>query len=166
MLFESRETGQVLQKYWTILCECLSRLVTDKTRNLDAVLGTLATALVHYESPRHYEEAKTIFSDLLKRNSSNSTALVGLGMILEEQQEYDQALDFLNRALKINPNDIKILSEASWCHVLMGNHTKGRKGLENCLQLVTGVDAQSRELRAQLLWRIGTSIWNADGKTD
>ncbi|KAI5793819.1 hypothetical protein DFH27DRAFT_516715 [Peziza echinospora] len=150
ILFESRETGQVLQK------------------NLDAVLGTLATALVHYESPQHHEEAKGIFLDLLKRNSSNSTALVGLGMILEEQQEYDQALDFLNRALKINPNDIKILSEASWCQVLMGNHTKGRKGLENCLELVTGIDAQSRELRAQLLWRIGTSIWNADeeGRSD
>ena len=89
--------------------------------------------------------------------------MVGLGLILEEQGDYERALDFLMKALKLNQDSIKILSEASWCRVLMQDYEGGRQGLEKCFEQITGVDAQARELKAQVLWRIGTCIWNADG---
>ena len=138
-------------------------LTCGRYRNLDAITTTLATALIHYQSPRHHEEAKNFFDAVLKRNSSNSYALVGLGLILEEQQDYEGAMKLLTKALELNAGSTKILSEASWCHVLMGDYAKGKEGLDECLELITGFDAQSRELKAQVLWRMGTCIWNADG---
>lgn len=89
---------------------------------------------------------------------------MGLGLILEEQQDYGGALSCLSKALELKPDNAKILSEASWCRVLMQDYEEGREGLEKCLEQITGDDAQSRELKAQILWRIGTCIWNADGK--
>ena len=133
-------------------------------RNLDAITATLATSLIHYQSPKHHDEAKQYFDAILKRNKRNVTALVGSGLILEEQENYEGALECLSKALELNPDSIKILSEASWCHVLMQNYEEGREGLEKCIEQITGDDAQSRELKAQILWRIGTCIWNADGK--
>ena len=132
-------------------------------RNLDATTATLATALIHYQSPKYHEDAKKYFDGVLKRNKNNNTALVGLGLILQEQGDYERALEFLIKALRLNPDSMKILSEASWCRVLMQDYEEGREGLEECLEQISGVDAQARELKAQVLWRIGTCIWNADG---
>ena len=89
--------------------------------------------------------------------------MVGLGFILEEQGDYESALEFFMKALKLNPDSIKILSEASWCRILMQDYEGGREGLEKCLEQIAGVDTQARELKAQVLWRIGTCIWDADG---
>ncbi|KAF8464080.1 hypothetical protein BDZ91DRAFT_730696 [Kalaharituber pfeilii] len=145
------------------LCSSESRDIgISLQKNIDAITATLATSLIHYQSPKYHEEAKRLFEGILKRNDRNNTALVGLGLILEEQLDYDGALKFLTKALELDRDSTRILSEASWCRVLMGQYVEGREGLEECLKAVTGVDAQSRELKAQILWRIGTCIWNAD----
>ncbi|KAF8442581.1 hypothetical protein BGX38DRAFT_1096186 [Terfezia claveryi] len=146
LLAESKETGVILQ------------------RNLDSTTAILATALIHYQSPKYHQDAKMYFDGILKRNKNNITALVGLGLILQEQGDHERALEFLMKALKLNPDSTKILSEASWCRVLMQDYEGGEAGLEECLEKITGVDAQARELKAQVLWRIGTCIWNADAE--
>lgn len=139
--------------------------ITDKCphRNLHAVTATLATALIHYQSPKYHEEAKTYFDTIISRNETNITALVGIGFILEEQQDYERAFEYFTKALGYSPGSIKILSEASWCRVLMGDYLEGRKGLEECLQQITSEDPQLQEVEAQVLWRIGTCIWNSNG---
>ncbi|KAA8909787.1 hypothetical protein FN846DRAFT_941480 [Sphaerosporella brunnea] len=131
-------------------------------KNTDALIVTLATALIQYQAPKHHNEARTFFENVLKHNPSYGSALVGLGLILEEQCDYAGAVDLLNKALAKDPGNIRILAEAAWCNVLAGNHSIGQQGLEECLEKITGVDARSRDLKAQIIWRIGTSLWNAD----
>ncbi|RPA79124.1 hypothetical protein BJ508DRAFT_143997 [Ascobolus immersus RN42] len=128
----------------------------------DAFSVVLGNALVHYQSPKHHPEAKKLFEDVLTRNDSYGSALVGLGLILEEQQDYDGALEFLEKALENNGDDVKIRSEVAWVKVLMERFEEGLEELESCLELVTGKDAASRDLRAQILWRIGQGLWNSD----
>jgi superkiller protein 3 len=67
-----------------------------------------------------------------------------------------------------DPENVRIISEAAWCNVLQGHYGIGQQGLENCLPKITGNDPRSRDLKAQILWRIGTCIWNADeaGRAD
>jgi len=128
----------------------------------------LATSLVHYQTPKHHPEATTFFNDILQRSPSNSGALIGLGLILEEQGDYNGAANFLNKALEKDLDNYVVLSEASWCEILQGHYDIGRGQLERCLTLIEGTDPRSLELKAQVLWRIGSAIWDADvdGRSD
>ncbi|KAI5789864.1 hypothetical protein FPQ18DRAFT_38049 [Pyronema domesticum] len=148
--FESIKTGLAFQK------------------NQDALSVTLGTALIHFEAPKHHNEAKSHFEVVLQHNPNHGNALVGLGLILEEQGEYAGAVDLLNKAMAKDPENVRIISEAAWCNVLQGHYGIGQQGLENCLPKITGNDPRSRDLKAQILWRIGTCIWNADeaGRAD
>jgi tetratricopeptide (TPR) repeat protein len=120
--------------------------------------------LIQYQAPKHHNEARTHFEAVLKHNPAYGSALVGLGLILEEQGDYSGAVDLLNKALAKDPENVRILAEAAWCNVLDGNYSIGQEGLESSLAKITGVDARSRDLKAQILWRIGTCLWNADGE--
>jgi superkiller protein 3 len=64
----------------------------------DALSSTLATALVYYQAPRNHLEAKSIFQSILERKPQFTAALIGIGLVLEEEQEYQQAHDFLEKA--------------------------------------------------------------------
>lgn len=124
---------------------------------------TLATALIHYQPPKHHAEARTCFEKVLTRNRTYSPALVGLGLILEEQQDYTGAVDLLKKALELDPDNLKIKAEAAWCDILQGHYREGKDVLESCLESIVGIDPRSRDLKAQVLWRIGMAMWNGDG---
>lgn len=137
---------------------------TDEYRNYDALTVSLATALIHYESPKHHLEAKSLFETVLKHNTAHTSALVGLGLILEEQQDYSGGADLLHQALSRDPDNIRIKAEAAWCDVLQGNYEGGKEALESCLKGCIGTNVRSRDLKAQILWRIGSAMWDNEGK--
>ena len=131
---------------------------------LDAMRIILATALVHFQAPRHHPEARELFESVLHRRPSESSALIGIGLILEEQEEYVKAIDFFDRALKRN-SDPKIKAEAAWCKALNGDNAASLQELEACLPDMQGSDTPSKMLRSQTLYRVGMCIWNQDPST-
>ena len=145
-----------------------ARLLTQKGlagllfRNIqDALEITLATALVQYQTPRHHPEARELFDSILKRKPTNASALIGVGFILEEEEEYQDAINFLTRALE-RTSDVKIRAETAWCKSLVGDATAALSELEACLSLIKGSDPQSKLLKARTLYRIGMCIWTQD----
>ncbi|KAI9787609.1 MAG: Superkiller protein 3 [Geoglossum umbratile] len=131
-------------------------------RNIDAITITLATSLIHYESPKNHPEAKSYFENILKRTPTSTPALIGVGLILEEQEDYTGATDFLTRALAGDATNTRIKAEAAWCKALNGDYALGQEELESCLPEIEGTGSQARELKAQTLYRIGICIWNRD----
>lgn len=129
--------------------------------NLDAVNVILATALIHHQSPRNHPEARELFKAILKRKPTNSSALIGAGLILEEEEDYDGAADFLDRALKRGP-DVKVRAESAWCKALNGDWKTGLEDLEACLPDLEATDIRTKALRSQTLYRIGMCMWNLD----
>lgn len=125
---------------------------------LDIILGT---ALVQHLAPRYHPEARELFDNVLKRKPTTASALIGVGFILEEEEDYQNAIDFLNRALE-RTSDIKIKAEAAWCKSLVGDLEVGLSELEACLSIIKDSDSQTKALRAQILYRIGMCIWNRD----
>ena len=145
-----------------------ARLLTQRNlaglafRNIqDALEITLATALVQYQTPRHHPEARELFDNILKRKPTNTSALIGVGFILEEEEEYQDAIDFLTRALE-RTSDVKIRAETAWCKSLVGDATAALSELEACLSLIKGSDPQSKLLKARTLYRTGMCIWTQD----
>lgn len=130
-------------------------------RTADALNVSLATALIHYQAPRHHKEASEIFREVLTRNPENTGALIGLGLLLEEEGEFSRAGDFLRQALQSNPNNLRVVAEAAWCEVQQGHYDLGIGELKTCLDEVIGADPQSRDLRALVWWRIGSALWDS-----
>ena len=129
--------------------------------SFDAMKIILATALVYFQAPRHHPEAMELFQDVLHRKPIENSALIGIGLIHEEQEEYGKAIDFLDRALKRN-YDPKIKSEAAWCKALNGDKETSLHELEACLPDIEGSDRGAKLLRSQTLYRIGMCIWNME----
>ena len=128
-------------------------------RNIkDALHIILATALVHHRAPRHHPEAREIFSSILERKPTNSAALIGVGLILEEEEEYVDAVTFFEKALA-RTSDIKIKAEAAWCKVLNEQYELGMQELECCLEALKAQDNYSKHLQAQILHHIGVCMW-------
>lgn len=131
-------------------------------RNIsDAIITILATALVQYQSPLHHPEAKSYFENVLQHRPSDTSSLIGIGLILEEQGEYLEAIDFLNRSLELAP-DVRIKSEAAWCKALIGDYDTSLHELEACLPDMQGAHTRIKSLKSLTLYRIGTCLWERD----
>ncbi|MCJ1388954.1 Superkiller protein 3 [Xylographa bjoerkii] len=129
--------------------------------NLDAVNVLLATALIHYESPRNHPEARSLFETILERKPVNTSALIGLGLILEEEDDYAGAQHSLARALKQSTH-VKVKAEYAWCKAMTGDYETSLHELEACLPAIEKTDVKTKSLRAQTLYRIGMCIWNLE----
>jgi len=127
----------------------------------DALNIILATALVQHQAPRNHPEARELFENILHRKPASTSALIGVGLILEEEEEYADAITFLGRALERTP-EVKVRAEAAWCKALNGNRGLGLKELEACLAELKGLDASTKALRAQTLYRTGVCLWTLD----
>ncbi|KAF2427689.1 putative antiviral protein [Tothia fuscella] len=127
--------------------------------DLDAMNTMLGTALVRYQSPRHHAEAKTLFNDILKRKPQFTPALIGVGLVLEEEEEYKQAIDYLTQALERDPTNTRVGVEAAWCRALNGDLEGGLKELERLLEKI---EPEERDLRSETLYRIGKCQWDLD----
>lgn len=126
-------------------------------RNQDALNSNLATSLVFYQAPKNHPEAKAIFDEILGRRPTATAALLGLGLILEEQEDYKKASEFLEQASKRDPDNIQISAEAAWCRALVGDFAGGLESLKASLEALGRSEA--RELRALIHYRIGRCLW-------
>ncbi|KAK4192216.1 hypothetical protein QBC35DRAFT_399909 [Podospora australis] len=137
-----------------------SGLVFQNTE--DAFRLHLGTALVYYQSPRHHQEAKSLFDGVLAHDPTSTPAMIGVGLIFEEEEDYNEAIDFLERALQRDPNNIRVKSEAAWVKALKGDFEIARAELESCIPPLTKKGQNNKELLAQTQYRLGYCIWNLD----
>lgn len=127
--------------------------------NTDAMDTLLATGLVHYQTPRFHGEARTLFENILSRKTNFTPALIGVGLILEEDEEYVAAIDYLSKALKRDPKNARVGAELAWCRALDGDAQTGLTELERYLSIMP---AEAKDMRAETLYRIGKCQWDLD----
>lgn len=127
----------------------------------DSYLLSLGTALVYYQSPRHHAEAKSLFDQVLNHDDSSTPALIGVGLIYEEEEEYDEAIGFLSKALERDETNTRVRSEAAWVKALKGDWGTARSELQHCIDLLGTKDPQ-KNLLADTQYRLGTCVWNID----
>ncbi|KAG6202984.1 hypothetical protein E4U50_005951 [Claviceps purpurea] len=133
-----------------------------KFRNTDNACSLyLATSLVYFQSPRYHQEAKSLFDRVLEQDATSTAALIGVGLIFEEEEEYDQAIDFLERALKRDGSNLRVRSEAAWVKALKGDWQTAKDELSECLPLLQQKKIHSdKELLADTQYRMGCCLWN------
>src|SRR5579862_935279 len=119
----------------------------------------LATALIHYQAPKHHPQARQLFDAVLAQKPNSIEALVGKGRVALEAQELNEAIDFTSRALQLDPNNVDAKMEYAWALVLSGRAEEGKAQLKETLPLIDGRDAHSRDLLAEIWWRLGKCLW-------
>ena len=87
---------------------------------------------------------------------------MGIGYILEEEENYAEAIQFLSQAAERSPDDIRLRAEIAWCKVLTDDVSNALEELEDCLREITEESPKLREFRALLSYRIGICLWEAD----
>ncbi|TLD32856.1 hypothetical protein PspLS_00934 [Pyricularia sp. CBS 133598] len=128
----------------------------------NSFLICLGTALVFFQSPRHHQEAKALFDSVLERDPTATPALIGVGLIFEEEEEFDDAIDFLERALTRDPSNLRVRTEAAWVKAQKGDYSSCRGELEKCIPLLEEGGQPMKSLLAQTQYRLGVCIWNID----
>lgn len=157
---EYESTVEFMRKAMTLLVQERIKTGLDFNNTENTYVLCLATALVYYQSPRHHQEAKTLFDKVLERDPTSTRALIGVGLIFEEEEEYDQAIDFLNRALKRDPSNIRVRSEAAWVAALKGDWSAAKEPLQKCVQDLEADRSHDKNLLAETQYRVGSCIWN------
>lgn len=161
-LQEHEASVEMIRKALCLLKDQQAKTGMSFQHTKDVYTLHLATALVYYQSPRHHQEAKALFDDVLGRDPSSTPALIGVGLIYEEEEEYGEAVDFLDRALQRDPGNLRVRSEAAWVKALKGDHATSAAELENCIPLVAAKGDAFKDLLAQTQYRLGTCLWNLD----
>ncbi|KAI1812508.1 tetratricopeptide-like protein [Poronia punctata] len=163
-LEEHESTVELMRKAWNIMLAETEKTGKAFTNANQAFMLYLATALVFYQSPRNHGEAKHLFDKVLENDATSTAAMIGVGLIYEEEEEFDQAIDFLTRALKGDPGNLRVQAEVGWLYALKGDYTRGKAELESLLPTMISQPV-SKDLLAQTQYRLGCCVWNIDPST-
>ncbi|KAK8022835.1 antiviral protein [Apiospora rasikravindrae] len=162
-LEEYESNVELMRKAMKLLGQRAQKIGKTFNHTNQAFMLYLGTALVFYQSPRHHGEAKSLFDKILEVNPSSTPAQIGVGLIYEEEEEYDQAINFLEKALERDSSNLRVKAEVAWLYSMKGDFTRGKSDLEEILGLMTGKGSStSKELLAQTQHRLGVCIWNLD----
>lgn len=128
----------------------------------DSLNINLANSYIYHQSPRYHPEAKSIFEEILQRKPTSTTSLLGIGLILQVDEDYADAVSFLERALERDPTNIKIRGELFWCMALNGDLETGLEGLQGALDSLVEEQPDNKAFKAVLLYRVGYCQWELD----
>lgn len=128
----------------------------------DSVNIMLANSLIYYQSPRNHPESKAIFEGILQRKPKSTSCLLGIGLILKVDEDYTEAVNFLERALERDPPNIKVRGELSWCRALNGDLEFGLQGLQDVLSELQEARTENRDFKSEILYRVGYCQWELD----
>ncbi|ORY58778.1 tetratricopeptide [Pseudomassariella vexata] len=161
-LEEHESNVELMRKAMRFMIEETTRTGKIFANTNKAFMLYLGTALVFYQSPRNHGEAKFLFDKVLEVDPLSTSALIGVGLIYEEEEEYDAAIDFLERALQRDASNLRVRAEVAWLYALKGDYIKGKAELESLLQSMSEEKMSSRELLSQTQHRLGICVWNLD----
>jgi superkiller protein 3 len=161
-LDEFRSAVEAARKAQSLHLQSAQKFGLEIQSSIDSVNITLANALISYQSPRHHPEAKALFETILQRKTTATAPLLGVGLILEEDEDYKEAVKFLERALQRDPQNIRIRLELAWCRALDGDLYVGLAELEAVLIEVEAQKPVNLALKSETLYRIGYCKWHLD----
>ena len=153
------ETGRAAQDLCRKFKSSFAMELQDST---DAVNISLASALIIYQSPRHHPEAKSLFQDILTRKPTSTKALLGVGLILEEDEDFAEAIGFLTKASERGPENIKVKTELAWCKAQAHDLEGGLQDLKDTLAQVEAIRPIDLVIKSEVLYRIGYCLWELD----
>ena len=142
MLQQAKRYEQAFDMYTEVLKDML-----ENTQLL------YARALIA-EKLNRLQVAEQDLMTIIQREPNNAQALNALGYTLADRNyRLDDALKYIMRAYKINPNDAAIIDSLGWLQYRMGEHKKALKNLRHAFKLQN--DPEIAAHLGEVLWVTG-----------
>jgi superkiller protein 3 len=161
-LGEHQSATDIGRKLQELHLQAIEKYGLDLQNSLDAVNIILANALISYQSPRHHPEAKSLFESILQRKPTLTAALLGIGLILEEDEDYHEAVQFLQQAAERDSSNLRIELELAWCRALDGDLEHGLAELERIIASLEVQNTSNLSMKAEVLYRIAYCKWHIE----
>ncbi|KPI44790.1 Superkiller protein 3 [Cyphellophora attinorum] len=161
-LGEWQDAVTLAEKSQQLYLDAQNKYALDMQNSLDGVRLTLANALIHYQSPRHHQKSMAVFKEILLRKPKLTAALLGVGLIYEEDEQYAEATSFLEPALERDPQNLRIQSELAWCKAKTGKYSDSLSMLQDVLTAAQNDAPDDKKMLAELHYRIGVCKWHID----
>jgi Flp pilus assembly protein TadD len=84
------------------------------------------------------KEAKEELTYILEKDSANFDALDAMGIVLLGMGEYKEALEYLNKAAKVNKNDVMVHVHLSVVYEKLKSADKAKSELDKARSLTSG----------------------------
>lgn len=159
-LEEWQSAVDTARKAQTLHVNAQTQLCLDLHNSLDGVNLILANALITFQSPRHHPEAKDLFQDILQRKQLLTPALLGVGLIYEDDEDYAEAVKFLDQAAQRDPDNTRIKLELAWCRAQNGELQAGLNELQRVLSSIEAEKVKNLTMRSVTLYRIAYCLWH------
>jgi superkiller protein 3 len=157
-----KSTVEMARKAQTLHKDAERQYALDLQNSIDGVNIILARALIIYQSPRHHPEAKEMFQAILHRKPKLTEALLGIGLIYEEDEDYEEAVRFLHQAAERDPDNVRIKLELAWCRAQNGELQEGLHGLQDVRSSIEAERHPDLPLKSVALYRIAFCQWHLD----
>ncbi|KIW69302.1 hypothetical protein PV04_05184 [Phialophora macrospora] len=160
-LKEWQGTVDAARKAQKLHLDAQQRYAIDLQNSLDGVNLILANALITFQSPRNHPEAKELFLAILDRKPKLTSALLGIGLIYEEDEDYAEAVKFFDQAAERDPANIRIKLELAWCRTYNGQLQQGLDELNAILSAIEAEMPQNQNfpMKSVTLYRLAYSHW-------
>ena len=141
--------------------DVLSRTLGELPDNADLLYARALAA----EKLNRVEVAERDLRRILKKDPKNANALNALGYTLADRTaRYAEALELIEQALALKPDDPFILDSLGWTHYRLGNHAEAVRHLRAAFN--QRADAEIAAHLGEVLWVTGDragaeSIWKS-----
>jgi len=141
-------------KRWKDAEECLDKALALSTKQEDKDYVSFAMASA-YERQKKYDEAEQMFKQLLGSDPNNAMVLNYLGYMLADRGvRVDEALGYLKRAVKLDPQNGAYLDSIGWAYFKLGDYTLAEDNLRRATDR-TGNDPTVQDHLAEVYAKTG-----------
>ncbi|KIX00926.1 uncharacterized protein Z518_09991 [Rhinocladiella mackenziei CBS 650.93] len=159
---EWESCAEVARKAQALYKEAEGRYAVKLQNSIDGVNLILAKALITFQSPRHHPEAKDLYQEILRRKPKLTAALLGVGLIFEEDEDYAEAVKFLAQSAERDPDNIRIKLELAWCRAQNGELHEGLHDLQEILSSIESGKHPNLVMKSVTLYRIASCQWHVN----
>ena len=137
----------------------------DKEKRRQKVAKMIETGAEQFKSG-NLGEAEQMFLDIIRLNPKEVEAYEYLGEVYLEKKEYDHAIETLDFAKKLNPNDDRIYYDLAMVHRKQGDNEKALELFKQAVDLApknpknldtlldVAIEMKDRFLARETLWKL------------
>jgi tetratricopeptide (TPR) repeat protein len=139
-------------KRYTDALEVINNALTANPNHMDL----LYTRAMMAEKINRIDIVEKDLKIILEKNPKNAQALNALGYTLADRtKRYQEAYDYIRRALELSPNQAAIIDSMGWVQYRMGNYKDSIKHLRRALSI---------EENAEIAAHLGEVLWVSGDK--
>ncbi len=160
ILFNTVESGALIQAgYSTEAKQLLDRALNKFPNETDLLFARV----LYYDSIGDQAGSETDLRQIIRMQPDDSRALNHLGYMLADQTtRFDEALELLERAIAISPDDPAIIDSLGWVQYKLGRYEEALANLQRAFAVFPDHEVASHV--GEVLWMMGrqeeaTQVW-------